>query len=203
MAVSLGVAALLLVACGQSNDGSGTDPAQDGGLFDERIGAEIEDATANGASADQLALLERARGEGEVTIETARQARRAYAECATAAGVEVTFDETTRPDGWVSWVTIVDGSGAANTEQIARDCERREALWVIVLYSTQPATEQATADYLDQQAPVLRSCLEEAGFQPEPDATGMELAILTTRADDPVMREAGVMCLQQIGIDGF
>ena len=93
MAVSLGVAALLLVACGQSNDGSGTEPAQDGGLFDERIGAEIEDATANGASADQLALLERARGEGEVTIETARQARRAYAECATAAGVEVTFDE--------------------------------------------------------------------------------------------------------------
>lgn len=201
-AVSLGVAALLLAACNQSGGTSGAAPEQSG-PFDERITADIEDASANGASADQLALLDRARDEGLATVEIARQARRAYAECAAAAGVEVTFSETTRPDGWVSWVTRVDGSGEANAEQIALACERKEAEWVTRLYSMQPAAEQATTDYLDQQAPVLRSCLEGAGFQPEPKATGMELAILSTRTDDPTMRDAGVQCLQQIGVSGF
>jgi hypothetical protein len=202
LVISLGAAFPFLAACNGSNEVGGEVPDK-AETFGERITTEIEDASAGGGSADQLALLDRARDEGEVTVEIARQARRAYAECADAAGVEVTFEEATRPDGWISVVTRVDGSGQADAEQIARECERREALWVTRLYDTQPVAVQATSDYLDQQAPVLRSCMEAAGFHTEPGATGTELAILTTRTDDPAMREAGSTCLRGIGVDGF
>lgn len=192
------IAALLFSACGRS----GSEVAEDR-LFAERLAAAVEEASTSGAGEDQLALLHRAGDEGVVTVEMARQARRAFAECAAKAGVQVSFRETTRPDGWVTWVTMVDGAGASDAERIAADCERREALWVTALYSTQPSAAQATADYLDQQASVLRACLEEAGFKPDPDATGMELAILSSRTDDQLMREAGALCLHAIGVDGF
>lgn len=192
------IAALLFSACGRSG-GEGAE----GGLFAERLAAAVEEAGSSGAGEDQLALLERAGDKGVVTFEMARQARRAFTECAAEAGVEVSFRETTRPDGWVTWVTMVDGAGAAGTERIAADCERRESLWVTALYSTQPSAVQATADYLDQQASVLRSCLEDAGFKPDPDATGTELAILSSRTDDQLMREAWALCLHAIGVDGF
>lgn len=202
LACSVGAAALVLVACGQSGN-TVSESAPGGQAFADRIGKEIEGAKANGASANQLALLERARADGEVTIEMARQARRAYAECAAAAGVPVTFEERTRPDGWVSWLTMVEGATNPDALQIARDCEAREAVSVLTLYTTQPSATKASGEYLDQQAPVLRACLEAAGFQPEPDANGLELAILSTRADNEVMQEAGAMCLHEIGVDGF
>lgn len=201
-AISVSVVVSLLAACSQSANTSDAS-AQPTGSFDEKVIAEIADASASGASEAQLALLDRARGEGQVTVEIARQARRAYSACAAAAGVQVTFKETTRPDGWVRTVTRVDGSGNADAEQISLACERKEALWVTGLYDTQPTAVQAISDYLDQQAPALRSCLEAAGFKPKPDATGMELAMLSTRTDDPRMRTAGTRCLQRIGVDGF
>lgn len=197
-----GLTALVLTAC--ANLGNGDSGLASGGeIFAERIAAGIEEATASGASPNQLALLDSARTEGEVTLEMARAARRAYVECAAATGVEVAFEEKVRPDGWVSWLTMIDGSTTADSLQIARDCEKREAFWVTLLYSTQPTTVQATADYLEQQAPVLRACLEEAGFRPKPEADGMALAILSTQGSDPVMQEAGAVCRNRIGVDGF
>lgn len=163
----------------------------------------LEEASLNGASAAQIELLESARDVGQVTVEATRQARRAFASCAADAGVRVSFTERTRPDGWVSTVTRVEGAGSSSDpSQVANGCERAEALWVTMLYDTQPSAVQATSDYLDGQGAVLRECLEKAGFRPE-DATGAELAILSTRTEDPSMREAGAKCLMDLGVDGF
>lgn len=197
--VLLGVAAVFFGGCQPAPSPEGASDA----VFDERITAEIEDASANGASPGQIALLKEAKKAGEVSIEMAREARRRYAECAAAQGVQVTFTEMTRPDGWVSTVTAVKENSAGDAEQAALACEREEALWVTMLYSTQPVADRATSDYLDSQAPVLRACLERGGFSPEPDATGMELAMLTTSPQDESMREAGIQCLLDLGINGF
>lgn len=197
----LGFVSGLLVACSPSSDHPEATGQVD--AFQQRIAAYIAEAGAGGASTDQLALLSQARAEGAVTVEITRQARRAYSECAANIGVDVTFTETTRPDGWVSVMTRVQGDGKSDPMQAAADCERQEAQWVTQLYDTQPLAEQATADYLEQQAPALRSCLEAAGFEPEPDATGMDLAILSTQAADSSMRDLGSQCFLKIGISGF
>jgi type IV secretory pathway TrbL component len=195
-------AALLLAACG----GSGERPAahsDSAARFETQVAEAIEEASANGASERQLDLLDLARDEGEVTIEVARQAMRAYSDCAADAGVKVWFKETTRPDGWTNVLTMIDVSSGTNADAVASACERKESWWVTFLYSTQPSTVEGTEAYLDSQAPVLRSCLEDAGFATEDDMTGMELAILSTQGDDQASREAGSHCLTQIGVDGF
>jgi hypothetical protein len=171
--------------------------------FEEQLRSAIATATSDGASEAQLDLLERARHNGQVSVELVRQAQRAVASCASAAGVRVTFTETTRPDGWVSAVTQVDAS-ATDADQIYQRCEARESLQIARLYDTQPTAVKATSDYLDQQAPILRACLQSAGLNPKPNASGMDLARLAVSASaDESGHEKGMACLHQLGVDGF
>ncbi len=200
LVVICGVAAI--AGCGAPAPQPAVAPTQSS-AFDDRVSTAIAEAEAGGGSEAQIALLNAARLSGDVNVELARQARSAFSDCAAALGVAVTFAETTRPDGWVSATTWVDGNAKSGTEQIAMECERKESYWVTKLYDTQPRAEQATSDYLNSQARVLLTCLQEKGFEPDSDLSGMDLAMLAASAPSEAMRADGAQCLAEIGVDGF
>lgn len=191
-------------AASGSRQSSGYSEYDDPAPFGDQVEAAIEEAEAGGASERQVDLLEAARDRGQVTVEMAREANRNYAACAQGAGLEVTLSESSRGVHWVDlfYATGVPaGDDEATAEAVMMACETAENSWVGFLYQTQPIALQATLDYLDQQAPILRSCLLEAGFEPDPDANALDLARLAISDDE--RHDAGLACLLEAEIDGF
>lgn len=191
---------LLLPACG------GPSPAEPGveaesGLVD--VHQVLAQARDNGASAAQIALLEEAAAQGEVTLEIARQARRNLQDCAATAGVDIQFHEVTRPDGWVEWVTEFPDVEGRDVQQVVKDCEDRESGLIVSVYSSQPSAVTAKEDYLNDQKPVLIACLEQQGLTPDPALDGMTIARSVMEVDDQSMREGGLQCLLELGLHGI
>jgi hypothetical protein len=67
-----------------------------------------------------------------------------------------------------------------------------------MLFQVQPTSVEANLAFIEKQAPVLRKCLEDAGYDTEPDATGMDLV----RQSTDVGQQTGlrVDCLGDAGV---
>lgn len=162
--------------------GGGTSSAEVS-TFDETMGHALEDAGSGGASDAQLDILTRAQESGEVTVEQARTAARATAECLEGLGFNAETTEETTPSGLVVpgyRVQTDQGPGGASEDDPAfgasEQCERQESYWVNQVYQTQPASVEANVDYInDTLAPELRTCLEGEGYDVAEDATGVEM----------------------------
>jgi hypothetical protein len=65
----------------------------------------------------------------------------------------------------------------------------------------QPTSIEANLAFIEKQAPVIRQCLEDAGYDTDPKATGMDLVLQST----DVARETGlgVDCLGDAGVVGY
>jgi len=75
-------------------------------------------------------------------------------------------------------------------------CEYSESYWVNKLYQTQPSAIDANLAFIEKQAPVIRQCLEDAGYDTDPDATGMDLVLQSAELDTAEFHcalDAGVM----------
>jgi len=186
------VAVILLCGCsataGPSADG--TDP-----VFDELIQSALADAESGGASQDQLDVLQAAQRSGEVTLEQAREAARATVGCFVDAGLQGTFVETTEPSGLIVPGYTV-GTRGDDMSQIDR-CDHENGFWINQVYQLQPSSQQVSTEFYEEHADELRTCLEGAGYETEPDATGSDLA---QQAGDVAAETAGeVDCMTVVG----
>jgi hypothetical protein len=168
--------------------------------FDEQIAAVIEQAEAEGAGDAQLAILRQAQVEGVLSIEGARAAARAAVECVNDAGSYAFYDEFTMESGLV----VPGYNSAATTSEelaIADACDYQEDRWVNMFYQTQPGSTAANEVYLEQQVPLVRSCLERNGYSVAPDATTSELLSQASQVREDT--EWAVDCLAEAEIGSF
>lgn len=150
----------------------------------------LEAARQGGAGDAQIAVLEEAVETQEVTLDSARQAARNAVQCMSDNGLDASYVEETTSSG-----VVIPGYQASGPEDQIAACDTEHAYWVSQLYQIQPSSVQTLEDYADQQEPVLRACLEEAGVATDPEATGSELASRAA-VDAPD-------CLADAGIDGW
>ncbi len=168
--------------------------------FADMIGSMIQEAEAGGASDGQLAILREAQAAGVVSFEEAREAALAAIDCVENAGSEAVYDERTTDEGLVlpqySWL-----SGTPQQEAIGDACDTQEAFWVNGAYQMQPTSLALRDAYLDRQMPIVRACLEDAGYVVDANATTHE--VLRQAADAITDTGGSVDCLTDANIDGF
>jgi len=168
--------------------------------FADVVAAAIQEAEAGGAGDAQLAILRKAQSEGELSLEDARVAARAAVECMTDAGILVGYSEHTRRSGLVvpeysaEWIMGDDEHNA-----VIDACDQREDLWVNMVYQTQPTSLAMNEEYNDQQAPLVRSCLERNGYATDPDASPLDLMRQAIQVE--VDTDSAVDCLTEAEIE--
>lgn len=171
--------------------------------FDELVIEAISDAEANGASEDQLRLLEEARAAGGVSYEQARTAAAGAVECFNSAGADAQLTEMKRSSGLVvpGYDVGLGRLTEAQVESLVDVCGPEEYRYVTRLYQLQPTSRELLGAYVDSQEDVLRTCLEASGLVTDANAGGWELA---HQALDRRNETSGAVdCLMVAGIDGL
>lgn len=190
--------ACVVVSAGCSSDDLARSEAErDFGLM---IDGMIQEAEAGGAGEAQLAILRHARAEGVVSIEDARTAAMSMVECVEDAGSEAFITDQTMQSG----VVLPAYNYRSNTpeEQAIGDaCDMQEAFWVNGAYQMQPASIALNDAYLDQQVPLVRTCLEREGYAADPEATTHE--VLRQALDVKTDTASAVDCLAEAKIGSF
>lgn len=197
--VALVVGIGLLAACSHSGGGK-TDLAQE---FDATVSQAIKEATSGGASTQQLDILERAAKDGGVTFEDAKMAATSAMNCMAGQGVTATYQEQPLANGvtipgYIVRVLTTDGRDAL---PIKSACEQSESYWVNKLYQLQPTSVESNLAFIAKQAPVIRQCLEDAGYDTDPKATGMDLVIQSS--DIARQTNGGTNCAVDAGVVGY
>jgi hypothetical protein len=171
--------------------------------FAETVADLIAEAEQNGASDDQLALLEKAADDGKVELESARSAARAVVSCLHANGLTAEYLEAPDFKGYTipEYRVVLEGT----TEDPRRDtiistCADQEFTWVSQAYQLQPEARQMLGEYVESKESVLRTCLEDNGVETDPDAGGWELAHQALEAFDG---PDSVNCLDKAGIQSL
>jgi len=180
--------ALVVTGCSgttQPSDGSSTVDVSsvDAATFDEVISLALGDAGEGSASDTQVAILESAQEQGEMTLEQARSAARDTVSCLEGLGFTAEVTEESVPSGLVVpgyRVQTEHGPGDDSADDPAfaasEQCEKQESFWVNQVYQTQPSSIQASVDYInDTLEPQLRACLEGEGYEVSDDATGVDM----------------------------
>jgi hypothetical protein len=172
--------------------------------FSERAQQGLDDARASGASEEQLAILQGAVDTGEITFADASEAVLAFVECVNNAGGSAQYEVDDRGAFPVPGYSVYVGEDGDADTGVVGECDKREDLWVNLLYQTQPnAIDAHNADF-DKKSPALIACLIENGVAIEDDATrdelqraGIDLLVSSNESGDPVN------CFGEVGIDGF
>lgn len=168
----VGLIAPLIASCSASSDTSSPWSYEP---FTELISSAIDDATAGGASDQQMALLTSAQVEGEMPIDLMKSAVYNAIDCFNSVGGQATYEETTEPSGLVQ-----PGYKAlfATTlpDTLHDSCETKELRWVSFVYSLQPSSRELVGQFVMSKEDVLRQCMEDAGIKTDPKATGWDLA---------------------------
>jgi len=199
VAVVTACAALLLAGC--SHSAGGETGVEQG--FDAEVSQAIAEATDAGASAQQLDILERAATDGGVTFEDAKMAATSAMACMESQGVTANYEEKALPNGvTIPAYTVQDHtSNGGDALPVMDGCEKSESYWVNMLYQMQPTSVEANLAFIEKQAPVIRKCLEDAGYDTDPKATGMDLVI---QSSDVARQTNGATdCAFDAGVVGY
>lgn len=188
---ALGVALLTAMAAGCT--GVPETGTSSGSVFSETL----VEARDGGAGDAQLADLEEAVSEQEISIETAREAARRTVQCMNDAGLDAGYVENTKYSGLVvPGYHVSLGTSGSDAEAQIQACDVKEGFWVNMLYQTQPIAIEAKEEFADQQEPVLRACLEGMGIDTDPEASGVDLV-------NQSLRDSGFDCLAEAGITSW
>ncbi len=178
---------LFASGCASSVTESAAPWAQGYPSFAVQIAEAIDEARDGGASADQIAILEWAQKEGEVTVEMMRDAVANVGVCFEDEGGTVQAQDTFKVPGvvWPNYVVGFDESiGESQIDLLVEACDTREYRWVSSVFQTQPVSREALGQYVLSQEPVFRACLEDHGIPTDPDANGWDLAMQAAALDD-------------------
>lgn len=192
----IGFASLALSGC-SSESLAHESAKQDFELMIEEL---IQSAEDGGAGDDQLAILRKAQEAGFVSIQDARMAARAMVECVKDAGSDAFVTDQTMESGIV---VPVYNYLAENPQQeaIGDACDTREAFWVNGAYQMQPRSLEMNDAYLEQQVPVVRSCLEREGYDVDESMGTRE--VLRRAAEVSIDTGSAVDCLAEANVSGF
>jgi hypothetical protein len=183
-----------------------TDEPWSAGPFTEFIDQYVEEASAGGATQEQLDALDAARMAGRVDMEQVRQAIAANAQCLEESGFTVSVGDGVKASGYV--VPQYDAAFPADlsTEQadaLVDVCERKNSFWISSAYQLQPEARDRLGAYVMSRAPQRRQCLDDHGYSTDPEATGWELAMQSLQILRDTPGDNSVDCLSASGIDGL
>ena len=164
-------------------------------IFAEAL-AQVQDAEASEA---QLAVLREAVNTGTVSVEAAREAARRTVTCMQDGGLDAQYEEKELSHGLVVPAYVVNHGAEDDVDAQIEACDQRESFWVSQAYQLQPSSVEEAERYVEQQAPAIRACLEENGYDTDAHDSGSELANEASQA----FTDSGgaVDCLTEAGID--
>ncbi len=175
-------------------------PPEHVATFSEVVDVALQEAVTGGAGETQLAILRQAQKDGSLTVEDTRAAARSAVDCMNAAGFSATYGEQ-KDDSGLIVPEYTAGFDAGQDISGIDTCDQQEFFWVNMVYQTQPLAVEKTDARLEQQAPVIRKCLEGNGYTTDPSSSPRDLA----RQASKVAQESNgaVDCLAEAGISGF
>lgn len=164
----------------------------------------LERAQSAAASDAQLASLETAIAEGEVSFELARNALDNYFECLDLVGVHYVFEGTSGGGRFPE----IDYS-VASIAPPAESCYEREYKFLDMLYQLQPVADGYADDAIRAHTDEAVDCLADVGYVFDSDPTIDELRDALFRAylgqhagDDEGVPDSGAAkdCLGVVGL---
>lgn len=184
-------------------------PQSTSDVFSQAVEPVIDEAREKGASDQQLAFLDEARGHGSLDFELAKQAVLNAVACMKEGGIDAQLSEYQTSAGLevpgysaaVASPTLDMSEEAA--QEIVDNCDNRESWWVLSFYQTQPSSVQLVDVELASKARALWDCLERAGRLDSltNDATPREIA--NHASDVAFETNFRIDCVSEAGIDGF
>lgn len=175
--VALTISILALGACSAAPKPEAPAKETPALTFAQQVDRAIADAKAGGASESQLAVLEQAKREGDLSFEAAKAAMTSTVDCISAAGVDVEYSESapragrTTPGYTAHLGTDDDGARM----QVVESCDIQESFWVNWLYASQPSAQEAYDSYLLDHQDEFIACVKEAGVRLDDNPTADEL----------------------------
>lgn len=196
---------LLTSLFGCAGSGGETSPSADP-AFTELLDQTEGFARSEGASDEQIALLERARSEGVVSYETEHEALVNFFSCLDDKGIG--YKDLTVTAGRV--FPRVDYQVFSSDPTAMDLCYAEHAASVDSLYQLQPAVIDEVESLVEQHSAGIIACLREAGYEISNDPTYDELRSAAyfawngTYPDDPAAQEpAGFVPVDCYGAVGL
>ena len=168
------------------------------GVFAEAL-AEAEASTS--ASDAQISALRQGAETGRISLEAVREAARRAVTCLEERGLDAEYEERSLGYGLVVPGYVVTHAPGADVDRDVATCDEHEFGWVNELYQVQPSSVEAAEQFLEQQAPVIRTCLDRHDVQTEQGSSGADLA----RAASEALEASGgrIDCLAEAGVDAW
>lgn len=189
------VVLVTLVAC----NGGTAEPSSASGAFSERVEKAITEAKASDASDAQIALLERARASGVLSVEDLRTAAHATVHCLQEQGIEASYFEDASQAGVVRPNYRARVEERASSEELIQACDEREFSWANYLYYFQDSSVEQNEQYVQTRLPALHACLADSNHPMPADATVAEL--LAEAAIVVQETTGGTNCFLEAGLD--
>jgi hypothetical protein len=163
-------------------------------------------ATENGADRTQIEILERSRGEGQLSTPLAIEAGGNFFTCLDQNGIGYFYSGVAGPEPFPNL-----DYGIYDSNPIGDDCYTRFFEHVDLLYQTQPAVTEAADQRIIDKRDELITCIKEHGGQVSDEGTldeiRSELWFLyygfhrNTSDPEPPPGFMGVDCLGAVGLD--
>lgn len=185
------VSASVMVGCASDTDAgtsatnvpsdsttSSVEPGANDHDFDTFLNQWIVTARQQGASEQQLRLLESAQATGRIDVTLVREAIAHTLDCFEANGVhhQSLLDDSSRGFDVPQYAYgVVEGLTEEESMQVADDCIATHSQAIEFAYQLQPVSVEAEEAMFEALIPELQACLEEQGVALEPDPTWQEL----------------------------
>lgn len=197
LAVSLVAVILPAAACSsESFDGrtaESTPPA-----WEEVIETTVNLAREQGASEDQLAVLE----SGNVTFQQYETAVLSTVECLRGAGIDVIGDRVTDSRGYpeinYSYAASSAGRTESETDAISLACIRTNSQFIEGLYRSTPVVQEVIDQRFEPYRDVIVSCLMEHSADVDASAPRRVLEMHTWT----ILQRGGPHCIADSGFNG-
>ncbi|MDE0573912.1 hypothetical protein ON058_10865 [Demequina sp. B12] len=170
-----GAAAAFIVlgatACSPAASDAAADPD-----FAAYIDELLEEAHNEGASAQQIDILEQAKADGELTYEMALEANRNVVACLADVEIEAhVVEETTNYGLTIPGYAAQLGDGSS--EESVTVCDQSEVYWTGQAYQLQPSSEALQSAYIAKQRPLVEACLTREGAEFDPNLNDQDLLV--------------------------
>lgn len=195
----IGLVAVALLAAACSNGSSGAAGSQmTPPSWGEVVDATVEVARKQGASDDQLAVLE----SGDVTFQQYEAAVGRTVECLRAAGIDVVGDTVTDASGYpeINYSYAASSAGRTDTETdaISQECIRTHSQFIEGLYRSTPQVQEVVDERFEPYREAVVTCLEDNGEDVDASAPRSVLEMHTAA----VVGRGGPHCIADSGFTG-
>jgi hypothetical protein len=202
------IVAAVVAGCGGDPD---PEPSPAASELTQKVTDVRADAVAAGATEAQLAILEEAAANGELTMEQLLAARDKYAECLAAVGFTLVDLGVTDTRGFPYPEYSVSTGSAPESDDASTQCENEHFFFVDYVYQTQASSREGQDSQFEAAMPALIACLTAGGLTIPSDVSADELKRLmledvqaAIEANPEALLDGPVhSCLDEVGLNGF